>query len=279
MEELGIEELQSVAVQAARAGAKRAMASFRGDHTVEQKATKTDVVTDADRGAQRAILDKVRDNAAPDTVIAEEQATEPAVPETGQAWIIDPIDGTHNYTRGSRLWTTSLAVLEDKTPRVAVSIAPALGDEYLGVNPPDTPAQTYRNEDRVAVSDISDPRQAAVGPLIWWPFDRREEYTALTEGMLRRFADLRRLGSAQLTLARVAAGDLGGAITNITAAPWDTVAGVALVRWAGGRATDIHGDPWQPTSDGVVVSNGLLHDELLSVGEAVRAPAGPSLED
>lgn len=268
-----MDEIKTVAVESARSGATQALSLFRDKLTVEQKTNKTDLVTEADRKTQQVIIEELTEQMPTATIIAEEQSGTEDIPESGPAWVIDPIDGTNNYVRGNRLWTTSLAYLEDAVPRVAVTIAPALGDEYVGTNPPNERAQAKLNGEPITVSSQDDSEQLPVSPLIWWSFDRRDEYAALTEGILRRFADIRRVGSAQLTLARVAAGDLGGAITNITAPPWDTVAGVSLVTWAGGTATDIHAAPWHPTSDGLVVSNGAVHDELLAVGQQIKTVA------
>lgn len=275
-----MDELQDVAVRAARTGAEEALESFRSDVAVEQKTGKTDVVTESDRATQATIVEQLREATPDATIIAEEQASTPAIPEAGQAWIIDPIDGTYNYVRGSPLWSTSLTYLEDARPRVAVTIAPAVGDEYVGVNPPAGPATTRRNGTEVTVSTKTDPETGLITPLAWWPRDKRAQYTGLADGVLTRFNDLRRIGSTQLALASIAAGELDGGLTNRIPAPWDTVAGVALLRWAGGQATAIDGTDWAPTSTGLVVSNGHLQQDVLEVGQAIRTNggAGTSLE-
>jgi myo-inositol-1(or 4)-monophosphatase len=71
----------------------------------------------------------------------------------------------------------------------------------------------------------------------------------------------------------LAAGTVDGVVTNVYANPWDTVAGVHLVRLAGGTVTDVHGDPWRHDSEGLVASNGEIHDELLATATEIRAVA------
>jgi myo-inositol-1(or 4)-monophosphatase len=90
--------------------------------------------------------------------------------------------------------------------------------------------------------------------------------------LIRAFGDLRRFGSAQVTLAKVAAGSLDAAASaQPRPNPWDTVAGVYMVERAGGTVTDVHGDPWDPGCDGLVASNGTAHDEVLAVVQSTMA--------
>jgi myo-inositol-1(or 4)-monophosphatase len=89
-----------------------------------------------------------------------------------------------------------------------------------------------------------------------------------------RFGDIRRVGSMQATLALVAAGPLEGAVATGTPHPWDSSAGAALVRRAGGTVTDLRGEPWTHDSVGLVASNGRAHDRLLeAVSDAPGATA------
>jgi myo-inositol-1(or 4)-monophosphatase len=66
----------------------------------------------------------------------------------------------------------------------------------------------------------------------------------------------------------VAAGSLEGTLTTVDANPWDTVAGVHMVRQAGGTVTDLDGEPWRHDSTGLVASNGEAHDELVAAARA-----------
>ena len=258
----------SVAVHAARAGADVAAASFRGDLEVDHKDGKTDVVTQADRDAQRRVIEVIEAAFPDDPVVGEEEDALKAVPETGPAWIVDPIDGTNNYVNGSPAFGTAVAAVRDREPVGAATVCPALGDTYrVG------PAGAFRNGERLSVSDCTDPEGATVCPTYWWDFDARDQYAAAVRGLTDRFGDIRRFGCAQLELAMVASGALEGTITNRRANPWDTVAGVELVRAAGGTVTDLEGNRWRHDSAGLVASNGHLHDELRTVAREIDRAA------
>jgi len=255
-----------VALAAARAGGAVAESRFRTGIDVETKGGKTDVVTQADRDAQAAVVDAIRERFDADAIVGEEDDELKAVPEEGPAWVVDPIDGTNNYVRGMRYWATSVAAVVDGEPVAAATVAPALGDTYVV-----GPEGARRDGTAISVAEETDPERLAAVPTIWWGFDRRAEYAAACRAAVERFGDVRRFGCAQLSLASVAEGAVGGTFTNVLANPWDTIAGVALVRAAGGRVTDLEGERWRHDSRGLVASNGAVHDEVLAAARETEA--------
>lgn len=259
-----VEARAGTALRAARAGAAVAESRFRGDLTVERKGEKTDVVTAADRDAQRAVIEAVREDYPDDAVVGEEEDALKAVPGAGATWVVDPIDGTSNFVSGNRTWTTSVAAVLDGEPVAAANVAPVLGDTYTA-----DADGAARNGEPLSVSGETDPEAATVCPTFWWGFDRRGEFAAACREAVERFGDIRRIGSGQLTLSMVASGELDGAFSNVSANPWDTVAGVHLIRSAGGVVTDLEGERWRHDGDGLVTSNGHVHDELLAAARAI----------
>lgn len=272
----------ALAERAARAGAVVARQRFRDQLAVETKAGKTDLVTESDRDAQRQILATIHDEFPDDAFVCEETATPPAmpadafdmretVPDTEPAWVIDPIDGTANYVRETQFWGTSVAAVVDGSPVGVATYLPAIGDLYAA-----GPDSVTRDGTQISVSDRNDPETFAVGLLGWWPTKRDGEYADLFHAAATRFGDLRRLGSMQGSLALVAAGSLDAAFMPARPHPWDAIAGVHLIRQAGGTVTDIHGDPWTLDSQGLVVSNGAAHE---TVREVLRAAPTPEIGD
>lgn len=250
------------AVRAAEAGGSVALDAFRTALDVETKGAATDVVTDADRDAQQAVTSALRESYPDDPVVGEEDEEPSTLPESGAAWVVDPIDGTNNFVRGVRQWATSVAATVDGETVGAATVCPALGDMYVFDG--ETAA---RNGTTLSVSDRTDPAAFTVVPSLWWGHDRREEYAATCRAVVERFGDMRRLGAAQLELGLCATGGIDAVLSNVRGPLWDTVAGVALVEAAGGVVTDVEGEPWRPGARGLVASNGEIHDLVL---EAAR---------
>lgn len=259
----------AVAERAARAGGVVARKAFRGDLRVETKANKNDVVTAVDRDAQRQVLATLRQEFPDDVYVCEEEGDgdldgdldrRDSVPTAGDAWVVDPIDGTANYVREMRFWATSVAAVVDGEPVGAATFLPAEEDLYAA-----GPESVTLNDDPMTVSERTDPETFAVGLIGWWPLRASERYASLFRAASGQFGDVRRLGCMQGVLALVAGGSLDAAFMPEQPHPWDSIAGVHLIRRAGGTATDVHGDRWAPDSTGLVVSNGEIHDEVLAV--------------
>ncbi|WP_276271903.1 inositol monophosphatase family protein [Haloarcula litorea] len=263
----------ALAERAARAGGGVARQHFRSDVDVETKADKNDLVTEADRDAQRQVVSTIRAEFPDDAFVLEEDAdtlrgpetgdSDPsvvdAVPDHGPAWVVDPIDGTSNYVRGIRSWATAVTALQDGEPVGSATYVPAAGDLYAA-----GPESATRDGSELRVSDRTDPETFAVAPVGKWFRDQSAEFGRLNDRITERFGDVRRFGSFQLTLALIADGGLDAGICTNPMDPWDTIAGVHLVRAAGGTVTSLDGDRWHHDDDSLVASNGGAHDELLA---------------
>ncbi|WP_136715610.1 inositol monophosphatase family protein [Halorientalis salina] len=255
----------SIARAAARAGGAAADERFRRSVDVETKAHKNDLVSEADRAAQEHVVERLRESSdAP--VVGEEDEERTAIPEAGPAWVVDPIDGTANYLRGLRVWTTTVAAVEDGDPVAGATVMPALDDEYVA-----GPDETRLNGDSATVSVRDDVETFAVAVLGWGPQGQRAAYSALSSTVVERCGDMRRFGSMQSALAFVASGGLEAAVTTRQPNPWDSVAGVHLIRQAGGTVTDLEGNRWRHDSTGLVASNGRAHEAVLDVAQDAAA--------
>jgi myo-inositol-1(or 4)-monophosphatase len=252
--------LDQVATHVASAAGAVAAGYFGRDPATTTKDNPTDYVTEADHAAQATAVALLADRFPDDALVAEEDGASSTLPGTGQAWVVDPIDGTNNFVRGIPLWASSVAGIVDGEPVAAATAMPAVGETVSAAD-----GGTVLDGRPVATSDRASLDACTVAPTVWLGMDRREEYGGMVANLLARFGDVRRFGSAQVTLAAVATGGLEGAVTTVAAHPWDTVAGVHLVRRAGGTVTDLDGDPWRYDSTGLVASNGCesVHGALL----------------
>lgn len=249
-----------MAVEAARAGASLAADLFRTSLDVETKASATDYVTEADTGAQRRIVGRIVESYPDDAVVGEEGDGRTRLRDDETAWVIDPIDGTTNYVRGIPFWVTSVAAVEDGETVAAANCLPALDEEYCA-----GPGGTAHDGDPASVSDTTALETSVVAPTLRYGREHGDAYGRLLGTLSPAVGDVRRLGSAQTVLSLVAGGHVDAAVGVVESHPWDTVAGVYLIREAGGTVTDLDGKPWTPRSEGLVASNGRVHDDLLSL--------------
>ncbi|MFB6256927.1 MAG: inositol monophosphatase [Haloplanus sp.] len=251
---------ETMAIRAAREGAAVAADLFGTSLDVATKASATDYVTKADTGAQRRIVECIADAYPDDAVVGEEGGGRRRLRAGETAWVIDPIDGTTNYVRGVPVWATSVAAVEDGKTVAASNCLPAVGTEYRA----GTDGATVDDES-ASVSDATDLKTSIVAPTLRYGREHGDAYGRLLDRLSPAVGDVRRLGSAQTALSFVADGKVDAAVGVVPAHPWDTVAGVHLIRQAGGTVTDISGDPWTPKSEGLVASGGGIHDDLLAL--------------
>lgn len=233
---------------------------FRSGPAVEHKPDGTPV-TDADRGAERAIRSAIAERFPTHAVLGEEDglAGDPTAPR----WIVDPIDGTKNFVRGNPVWATLIALQIDGIEVLGVVSAPALGSRWDGVA--GGPARQDGHE--VHVSDVSslDAAEVSFGGLGYF---EAHGLGGAVSGLTARTARQRGYGDFWQHCL-VASGACDVAI-EAEVSLWDLAAVKVVVEAAGGRFTDLAGTP---TADGgnALSSNGRVHDEVLAVlGEPSR---------
>ncbi|MBN8896500.1 MAG: inositol monophosphatase [Rhodanobacter sp.] len=239
----------TIAARAARSAGNvilRYMNRIDGLHVVEKQ--QMDFVSEVDKLAEAEIVKELR-RAYPDhAILAEESGATGKGPLT---WVIDPLDGTHNYLRGIPHFCVSIALLEKGVPIHAVVFDP-LRDELYTASKGDG---AYLNDRRMRVGK----RENLGGAMIatGFPFRQREHLGPqldMTRAILGQAEDIRRSGSAALDLAYVAAGRYDGYF-EIGLKPWDMAAGVLLVHEAGGRYCDFAGRDGIPASGNIIAGN------------------------
>lgn len=215
-----------------------------------------DFVTAADRDAEALIERRLAEEFPDHGLLGEEGARRGSA--SGPVWIVDPLDGTTNFVHGIPFFAVSIGLVDDGKPVLGVVHAPALGRTFFGA--PGSGA--FDDERPLSVSVTPDLSEALVATGFGYALDTVPDHNLDNLASVARVArGIRRLGSAALDLAFVAAGHLD-AFWELHLSPWDVAAGVAIVRAAGGTVTDVRGgDDWLHGRT-IVASNGLLHDVL-----------------
>ena len=239
----------TIAARAARSAGNvilRYMNRIDGLNIVEKQ--QLDFVSEVDKLAEAEIIKELR-RAYPDHAILAEESG--AIGKGPLTWVIDPLDGTHNYLRGIPHFSVSIALLEKGVPIHAVVFDP-LRDELYTASKGDG---AYLNDRRMRVGK----RENLGGAMIatGFPFRQRQHLVPqldMTRAILGQAEDIRRSGSAALDLAYVAAGRYDG-FFEIGLKPWDMAAGVLLVHEAGGRYCDFAGRDGIPASGNIIAGN------------------------
>jgi len=203
---------------------------------VGSKTTATDLVSDADRDAERLIRDVLVRERPDDALLAEEGTSEAG--ESGRRWVFDPLDGTVSYLYGYPHWCVSVA-LEDGEGTVAGVVYDPNREELFTAERGE--GATLAGE-AIRVRNAAPLERALVATGFGYDPDRRARQADVVRDLLPRVRDIRRAGSAALDLAWLAAGRLD-AYYERGLNPWDWAAGTLLVREAGGAVEELPGEP------------------------------------
>ena len=255
-------QLERICVSAAQAGAKVLRELFDKPREVTLKG-RIDLVTDADRAAEEEILRLLRDRAPGAAILAEESG------ESGRGelrFIVDPLDGTTNYTHGIPLFTCTVA-------------AEASGELVAGCTVDPMRAETFRahrgggafvGARKLTVSSTAKLEEAVA--CTGFPYGHRERLPKMISAF-GRFTELargtRRLGSAAMDLAYVAAGRLD-VFWEEGLRPWDIAAGIVLVREAGGVVTRFDGSALDLADGEILACTPALHGAARAVLDGQR---------
>ncbi|HXH81535.1 MAG TPA: inositol monophosphatase family protein [Candidatus Tectomicrobia bacterium] len=254
-----------VAVEAARAAGALLRDALPAARRIGYKGSPTNLVTEMDARAEALIVERLAHAFPDDGVLAEERGARAG--RSGRRWIVDPLDGTTNYAHGLPVFAVSIALQVGPEVALGVVFDPMRDELYVaergrGATCNDAPLA-------VSATDKLDESLLTTG----FPYDVRtnpddnlREYAAFT----RRARAVRRIGSAVIDLAWVAAGRFDG-YWELRLGAWDVAAGALLVEEAGGRVSGVTGAPLDLDAPSVVATNGRIHDAILTLLEEIRA--------
>lgn len=201
---------------------------------VDTKSSSTDMVSEADREAERAVVEMLRAERPDDGLIGEEGADESSA--SGRNWVIDPIDGTTNYLYGFPAWCVSVA-LEDGDGGLAGVVHDPVAAETFSA---ERGGGAHLNGEAIHVSGADELPTALIGTGFGYEPDVRAGQADLLRRLLPQVRDIRRAGAAALDLCFVAAGRLDGYYER-GVKHWDYAAGALIVREAGGEVLELEG--------------------------------------
>lgn len=256
----------SVALDAALSAGRQLEQIFASfDRTSAKLKDHAQLLTQADLASEKIIISAIRKAYPEHAILAEESGSDG---KNGPwLWIVDPIDGTTNFSFHNPLWAISIGVVYEGEVVAGVIHAPMLGETYSVAKG----KGSFLNDQGIRVSELEAERAIHT---FCHGSSRRDVFLALDYARKQKMQriDCRQLGSAALELAYVASGRIESILIPGTR-PWDVAAGVLLVREAGGKVTDFSGNYWKIEDRDMLATNGKVHEEVL---QAVRLLAGNS---
>jgi myo-inositol-1(or 4)-monophosphatase len=247
-----------VAVQAARDAGEILRRSFGQVNRVMKKGD-IDLVTDADLQAERTILGIIGSNFPKDNILAEETGAHDHVSD--RTWLVDPLDGTTNFAHRFPFYAVSIGLEVEKEVVLGVVYNPQTKEFFEGV----TGRGAFLNKNPIKVSETRLLSESLIGT--GFPYDVHENprrVMALFEKILVTSQGIRRPGAAAIDLCYLAAGRFDG-FWEEQLKPWDTAAGIIILKEAGGKFSTISGKPYTPYEDSIVAANPFIHEEMIKV--------------
>ncbi|OCR02699.1 inositol monophosphatase [Oscillatoriales cyanobacterium USR001] len=252
-----LQNLLDIATEAALA-AGAVLQSYWGKlEDIQEKGRPGDLVTEADKAAEAAILDVLRRHVPTHGILTEESGSL-GESSSEYLWVIDPLDGTTNYTHQYPFSATSIGLLINGVPQVGAIFDPFHNELFRAA----TGLGATRNRRPIQVSQTTELSKSLL--VTGFAYDRHTtadnnyaefcHLTHLTQGV-------RRDGSAALDISHVACGRLDG-YWERGLSPWDIAAGIVVLLEAGGQITAYNGSAFELQSGRILATNGKIHSQL-----------------
>jgi 3'(2'), 5'-bisphosphate nucleotidase len=253
-------------IDAALAGARVVMRVYKTDFSVSHKVDDSPV-SEADIGSERAIAKLLAETFAGVSIVAEEEAATGDLPTVGKTFLlVDPLDGTKEFISRNGEFTVNIALIEDGVPRAGVVIAPALSLAYAG-----SAAGAFKGTISGELEGIDDWSPIHVRPTIEHPVAvaSRSHMNPATATALSQAAcgEHRSIGSS-LKFCLLAEGTADFYPRLGPTMEWDTAAGDAVLRSAGGAVVTLDGEPLRYGKAGVEKMRPFENPHFLAAGDA-----------
>lgn len=254
------EAMVKFALDTAREAGEIIMGHFGTVRSGAEKAhQRGDIVTQADLEAESLIVTRIRE-AYPDHSILAEESGLLSVPKGQCTWVIDPLDGTKNFSQHIPFFCVSIGVVCDGHPIAGVVYDPIHDEAFYAVEG----VGAYVDGHPIHVSHQHDPRFMVINVAYARNKVGDLDFGKCARNIVEHTFYLRRFGAAALIAAYIADGRLDAAV-NLDLKPWDMAAGMLLIQEAGGVVSDLYGNPIDiltPHLD-IIAANPVLHEKIV----------------
>lgn len=253
-----LDHAHRVAVDAAREAGRIVRGYYQDSYTITQKG-EDNPLTDADLASNRVLFERLMGNFPDFGWLSEETADDGSRLSHRNVWIVDPVDGTLEFTKGIPEFVVSVGLVVDGVPALGVLYNPIQDLLFSGV----VGQGAWLNGEPCRVSDRAEIQGSRVVC----------SRTEMSKGWFEEYKDLlvpEPVGSVAFKFGLVAAGRAEATFTPRPRHEWDVAGGAAIVLAAGGRFTNRHGQAHafnqpKPLVDGIAATNGSIHDAILGL--------------
>lgn len=253
---LKMSNILNTAISAAKEAGDFLIDNFGKIDKIEKKGDRN-FATNLDREAEDMIIKRVAAKFPDHGVIAEESGKKSV--ERDYLWIIDPLDGTHNFMRNIDIFGVSIGIVHKEKFVAGVIYMPKEGELYFA----ESGCGAYKNDKKISVSDNSDLKECSIA------YDSSIRYAPVV--MLKVLGDLakevfnvRMFGSSARHLSYLAEGVLDFTV-EFHDRPWDFAGGAAIIEEAGGKLCDLTGGPLTYKSIGYIASNSKVYEQVKKI--------------
>ncbi len=262
-----LNELTNCAKETSIKAGKLLKEGFGTTFEIANKEGRNNLVTEYDNLAEKTIIENISSKYPNHVFLAEESGKTGTKEKDVVQWVIDPLDGTVNFANSLPIFSVSIAAVKNKEILCGTIYHPYLDELFHA-----TKGQgAYLNDKKLKVSENSDLDASFL--VTGFPYNVNENPSGCINqfvSIIKRGIPVRRLGSAALDLAYVAAGRFDG-FWEINLNPWDVAAGILLVKEAGGKVTQYDETPYWITDESILATNGKIHADIAkTLGERSR---------
>jgi len=250
--------LNDFAINLAREAGNLLRGKFNKPHEIHYKG-EINLVTEADRMSEDLIIAAIHNSFPNHGILSEESPAQNS--QAKLRWIIDPLDGTTNYAHGYPVFCVSIAFEVEGVIALGVIYDPMRDDLFVA----ERGKGAYLNGKKVKVSETATLSRSLLAT--GFPYDIRESKDNNIHHfnlMAMEAQAIRRAGAAALDIAYLACGRFDG-FWELKLMPWDVAAACLMVEESGGIISNISGGKWDIYSPNVLISNGLIHEQMISI--------------
>ena len=256
-----IKELTDCAIKSALKAGNLLKKGFGTSFEISSKEGKNNLVTEYDKLSEKTIIDQIHSVFPKHVFLAEESGKTGTLSKNIVRWIIDPLDGTVNFAHGLPIFSISIAAELNGEILSGVVYNPMLEELFVAKKG----EGAFLNDKKIVVSDNDNLDSSFL--VTGFPYNISQNPCGCIDHfvkIIKQGIPVRRLGSAALDLAYVAAGRFDG-FWEINLHPWDVAAGILLVKESGGKVTQYNEKPYWIDNDTILATNGKIHTEIASV--------------